>query len=81
MARSVQDPPGRGIEGPPSVRIVEAIADARGDDSTDLEPLYGQFDLEAIDHLVQNSRGDLRVEMTVDGYLVAIRGDGVVEVS
>lgn len=80
MSESLRTRPQPTLQDPPSVRIVEALATARGADSMDVEPLYGQFDLEAIDTLVENSRGDLVVEMTVGGYDVTVRGDGSVEV-
>lgn len=79
MAKSVGNRSRPDRHRPPSLQIVEALADERGDDSTEIEPLYGAYDLEAIDTLVANSRNDLRIEFTVDGYDVTVRGDGTVE--
>ena len=65
----------------PSMRIIEAVAAARGADSTEIEPLYGLYDLEAIDELVQNSRGDVRLQLSVDGHRVEVGPDGSVDIS
>lgn len=81
MAWTVGRRPDPSAEEPPSLRIVEALAAARGDDSTEIEPLYGHFDLEAIDELVENSRGEFRIELSVDGHRVVVGADGSVEIS
>jgi hypothetical protein len=65
----------------PSVRVVRAVAAAKGVDFDDLEPLSEVVDLEAIDDLFTNSSADLRVEWTLDGFVVAVDADGEVSVS
>lgn len=79
MSKSLGNRPDPDRDTPPSIRIVETLAAARGRDSTDMEPMYGAVDLEAIDDLFANSQGDLRVELTVDGDRLLVRGDGAVE--
>lgn len=62
-----------------STRVIEAIADARGVDPTDLDvPLYWEIDLEALDQLCET--GDVTVTFTYDGTTVTVDDDGRVEV-
>ncbi len=56
---------------PPSVRIATAITAVRSVDSTDLDPLPGWLDFDAIDDLFANSSASICVECTVEGLVVA----------
>lgn len=67
----------RSAERPPSVLAVEVVADARGCDPTDLEPLYAVVDPDALDALVAGGRGGgPRVAFEYEGVAVEVRDDG-----
>lgn len=62
-----------------STRVIEAIADARGVEPTELDvPLYWEIDLEALDQLCDT--GDVAVTFTYDGTIVTVDGDDHIEV-
>lgn len=63
-----------------SERVIEAIAEARGVDPADLEPVYNHIDLEALDALVASGNRDLSVRWRIDGAQVEVWGDGEVQV-
>jgi hypothetical protein len=65
----------------PSVQVVNAIADARGVDPLDLDPLWGRLDLDAVDDLFTNSTGAVRVEWSTEEVRVTVEPDGRVEIS
>lgn len=67
---------------PPSFAVIEAVAGAEDVDPLDLDvPLYDFVDLEAIDTIfLEGSTTNTTVEFAIDGYLVTIRGTGIVEV-
>jgi hypothetical protein len=60
---------------------VNAVADARGVDPLDLDPLWGRLDLDAVDDLFANSNGNVRIEWSTDEVRLTIEPDGRVEVS
>lgn len=63
-----------------SVRIVEAIADARNTDALDLRPpLYDAIDPSALDRLCQGEP-NVSIEFDYQGHTVAVGGDGTVSV-
>lgn len=64
-----------------STRVIEAIADARGVDPTDLNvPLYREIDIEALDRLCADNVRALSVTFTYDGTTVTVRSNGRIEV-
>jgi hypothetical protein len=60
--------------------IVEAVADARDEDVTDLEPIYDFFDPVALQRLLGSASVSTTVELTVYDCRVEVRGDGRVTV-
>lgn len=68
-----------------SETVVDAVADAKGVDPLDLEPLYDAIDPDALDSLFAEAPGasasptELRFEM--DGCEVVVRGGGTVVVT
>ena len=64
-------------------RVIEAVADHRGVDPMELEPLYNAVDPDALDALFGGSRASPHSSLTfeLDGCLVRVSGDGDVEVS
>ena len=73
------EPPGWTVESP-TVAVAEAIAEAAGLDATELAPLYGSIDTEAMDDLL-TSAADARLTFTHRGYEVTVSGAGEVSVS
>lgn len=68
---------GSGIEdGPLGVVVCEAIADAEGVSSTDLDPLNDYVDVDALESLFRNSSEDsnLSVRFSAYGYTVVVEG-------
>jgi hypothetical protein len=62
-----------------STRVIEAIADERGVDPTELDvPLYWEVDLEALDQLCDT--GDVAVTFTYDATQVTVGSNGRIEV-
>jgi hypothetical protein len=68
-------------ERPIAVGIVEAIADVRACDVTDIEPLGDQVDLEAVSRLVETATGELRIQFAVEQATVTVDADRTVEVT
>jgi len=68
---------------PPSVRVVNEVAAAKGVDPVELDPLSEYLDLESVDALLANSSGGVRVECSIDELRVAVEvgSDGQVKVS
>lgn len=62
-------------------RVVEAIAEAKGSDTSDVGPLYEVVDLEALECLYAHSGNEWRVEFDVDGDRVVVRDDGSIDVN
>lgn len=59
-------------DGPPSEAVVDAVATAEGRDPLDLSPLYDAIDTDALDSLVEGSRG-IDVTFKYEGYTVLVR--------
>ena len=67
---------------PPSIRVIEALAETLSTDPLDLEPVSRYLDLEALDALFESgSANPEHVCFDYDGYTVCVYGDGSVEVS
>lgn len=67
---------------PPSIAVIEAIADVRGVEPTDLDGvLYDLIDPEALDALFLGEKpGDIEVELPLGSHRVTIRSDGSLQV-
>lgn len=69
-----------GVE--PSVRIVEAVADATSRDATTLPPLQNAVDVDAINRVLADGSGDTSVHVTLEyaGRVVEVDADGAITV-
>lgn len=69
---------------PPSVAVVETVADATDREPEDVGPLYGSVDPDALDALVAPDSGDgdndVRVSFEFGGRHVTIHSSGTVTV-
>ena len=65
----------------PSVRVVQAVADANGVDPSELDPLSGRLDLESMDEFLTNSSEPVRIECSLGEFRVEVRSDGDVRLS
>ena len=66
---------------PPSHAVVERVAALEGVEQTELTPLYGAIDPEALNTLVEtgsNSDSALQIGFTYHGYDVTVTGNGTV---
>lgn len=65
--------------GYPSTAVVETVADVTGQDVTDLPPLHGHVDSDALDALLTTDAGgsddSIRVTFEYAGYRVELRSD------
>lgn len=64
---------------PPTHAVAAAIAAREGVDPTDLPPLHGSIDTEAMDAVLRSAAG-ARLAFTHLGYEVTVTGDGDVSV-
>jgi hypothetical protein len=68
-----------------SQRVITAVAEATGNDPTEVGPLYHVVDPDALDRLFAptptNGRAGGRIEFTFAGCDVVVRGGGAVEVT
>lgn len=67
----------------PSQAIVERVAALEGVDHSELDPLFGAIDPDALDALVGttgHSDAALQIEFTYHGYDVTVTGEGVVHI-
>lgn len=72
-------------ETPPSAAVVEIVAAATGDSATDLEPLYGTIDPEALDGLLAVD-GDptaswTSVSFAYVGFEIVVESGGTIRAS
>lgn len=69
---------------PPSVRIVEAVAEETGRDPTDLPPLHEYVDADALDTLLSSSASDdsdlFTLSFSYGDVDVRVDGQGSIEV-
>lgn len=67
---------------PPSIAVIEAIADIEGVEPTDLDGvLYDLIDPEALDALFLGEKaGDIELELPLDSHRITIRSDGSLQV-
>lgn len=66
---------------PVSLRVIEAVADAKGVAADELGPLDEYVDLEALDAVVASAGDDLCISLSVDEHWIAVDGTGSVTVS
>lgn len=67
-----------------SATVVSAVADAKGVDPLELEPLYKAVDADALDAIFSHADGDdtaLSVSFSMAGCQVVVRGAGEVVVT
>lgn len=67
----------------PSQAVVERVAALEDVDQTELDPLFGAIDPDALDTLVGttgHSDAALQIEFAYHGYDVTVTGDGVVHI-
>lgn len=65
----------------PSLRVIDALADATDTDPLELDPLYDAIDPEALDQFVRGDAGDsVSVQFVYDGHAVEVQGNGSVVV-
>lgn len=66
---------------PPSVAVVESLAEVRRMDSAEMDPLYDAVDADALDALIERPV-DSRVTVTfdVDGFEVTVSNRGDVSI-
>lgn len=67
----------------PSESVIQRIADRKGVDPLDLNPLFYAIEPDALDALVRAETVDastLQIEFTYHGYDVTVTGDGDVHV-
>lgn len=78
MQNSHQAMDGRAEDGfgEPAVRVAEEVAEAKGVDVLDLDPLFETINSDALDALLANADRDVEVTFEYEGYAVRIRGDG-----
>lgn len=87
MTGTTQDSNGRGVQRtidrawdastPPSMALVQAVADERDAEPTDLRPLYEVVDTDALDALVRTQ--GVTMSVAYEGYVATINGDGRLE--
>ena len=69
----------------PSLAVVRAVAEASGEDPTEMEPLYRAIDPDALDALCSSPEwspsNEVAVTFPYNGYVVEVSGDGDVSVT
>lgn len=60
----------------PSMAIVDLVARVDGVDPTELEPLYGVIDPDALDSVCGPSLGFQRLEFAYEGHTVTVEASG-----
>lgn len=65
----------------PSLAIAESIAAIEGIGPTAMDPLGETVEMNSLDTLIQSSTNgsDLQITFSVQGYRIAVQGDGVIE--
>ena len=76
MAETSSKPPFN-PENPPSLNVIQAVADANGVDPLDLSPpLSDVIDTDELDALLHDPDFDGKIEFTYLGYQVTINAEG-----
>lgn len=63
------------------VRIVEAVADARGETAGSLNPLGSYFEVEALERIIDSTTVPTKVAIEFEDCTVVVDGDGNVAVN
>lgn len=66
---------------PVVIRIVEAVADARGVSVGTLDPLASYFDVDALERFIESATASIKIVIEFEDCTVVIDGDGNVAVS
>jgi len=66
---------------PIDARVAEAVAEAKGVDALDLDPIYGVIDPDALDAVVQSMGSEGSVAFEYEGFSVTVTGDGRIDVT
>ncbi|WP_256392814.1 HalOD1 output domain-containing protein [Natronoarchaeum rubrum] len=66
---------------PIDARIAEAVAEAKGVDTLDLDPMYGVIDPDALDAAVRSMDAEGSVAFEYEGFSVTVTGDGRIDVT
>lgn len=66
---------------PIDARVAEAVAEAKGVDALELDPMYGVIDSDALDAAVRSMSAEGSVTFEYEGYVVTVSGDGRVDVT
>lgn len=66
--------------GRPTANVVRAVAEAEGRDPTDLPPLGEAIDPDALETLLAESSGTVRISFEYAGHIVEAGSDGSVRV-
>lgn len=65
---------------PVDARVAEAVADAKGVDTLELDPMYGVIDPDALDAAVRSMSAEGSVAFEYEGFVVTVTGDGRIDV-
>lgn len=65
---------------PPSIAVVETVAQARDIDVTDIAPLYESIDPEALNHLIKSGGADVSISFPFADRNITVHGQGDVVV-
>jgi len=65
---------------PIDARVAEAVAEAKGVDALELDPLYGTIDSDALDAAVRSMGTEGSVRFEYEGFVVTVSGDGRIDV-
>ncbi|WP_256301003.1 HalOD1 output domain-containing protein [Haloarchaeobius salinus] len=61
--------------------IAVAVAEATGQDVTELDPLGSTIDCESLDSLVRSAGSPLSVSFLYEGCRIFVSGDGTIEIT
>ena len=64
----------------PTTTVVNAVAETKGIDATELEPLYESIDTDALNELLDSPKSQIDVTFKYGEYLVEVTTDGEVTV-
>lgn len=60
----------------PSIAVVRALADFKGVDPVELDPLETAIDTDALDTLFRSERDDIWIQFRLDDLKVVVEGSG-----
>lgn len=62
-----------------STKIIQEVAQSKGVNPTDLTPLWGKVNVDALNDLCNQSQKDVKVVFEYEGYTVTIHSDNYVQ--